>query len=208
MNRRFKVAVLAAAMASVFGGCSRIDFPSSAHADQTAAAATATATPVARAVPDFSALVEKEGAAVVNITVERAMPAADAPQQFRGGPQSPFPPFGQLPFGPQGLQRPQGPQGMPQTAQGSGFIIKPDGHILTNAHVVGNGGDVTVRLTDKREFKAKVLGVDPRSDVALIKIESKDLPVVHIGNPDKAKVGEWVAAIGSPFGFENSISAG
>jgi serine protease Do len=204
MNRRFKVAVLAAAMASVFGGCSRIDFPSSAHADQTAAAATATATPVARAVPDFSALVEKEGAAVVNITVERAMPAADSSQQFRG-PQVPFPPFGQSPFGPQG---PQGPQGMPQTAQGSGFIIKPDGHILTNAHVVGNGGDVTVRLTDKREFKAKVLGVDPRSDVALIKIEAKDLPVVHIGNPDKAKVGEWVAAIGSPFGFENSISAG
>ena len=97
---------------------------------------------------------------------------------------------------------------MPQTAQGSGFIIKPDGHILTNAHVVGNGGEVTVRLTDKREFKAKVLGVDPRSDVALIKIEAKDLPVVQIGNPDKAKVGEWVAAIGSPFGFENSISAG
>ena len=78
MNRRFKVAVLAAAMASVFGGCSRIDFPSSAHADQTTAAATATATPVARAVPDFSALVEKEGAAVVNITVERATPAADS----------------------------------------------------------------------------------------------------------------------------------
>jgi serine protease Do len=97
---------------------------------------------------------------------------------------------------------------MPQTAQGSGFIIKPDGYILTNAHVVGNGGEVTVRLTDKREFKAKVIGTDPRSDVALIKIEGKNLPVVEIGNPQKAKVGEWVAAIGSPFGFENSISAG
>jgi len=213
MNRRFKVAVLAAAMASVFGGCSRVDFPSSAHADQATAAATApahaaaAATAVARAVPDFSALVEKEGAAVVNITVERGMPTADSPQQgpqFRG-PQIPFPfgqsPFGQSPFG-------QMPQPMPQTAQGSGFIVKPDGYILTNAHVAGNGGDITVRLTDKREFKAKVIGSDPRSDVALIKIEARDLPVVQIGDPNKAKVGEWVAAIGSPFGFENSISAG
>src|SRR5690349_18208162 len=123
MNRRLKVTVLAAAMASVFGGCSRIDFPSSAHAGQTAAVtapaqAAGAATAVARAVPDFSALVEKEGAAVVNITVERATPAADS----RPGPQSrtpqlpfPFPPFGQMPFG-------QMPQPMPQTAQGSGFI--------------------------------------------------------------------------------------
>jgi serine protease Do len=211
MNRRFKVAVLAAAMASVFGGCSRIEFPASAHADQTTAAATApvqaagASTAVARAVPDFTALVEKEGAAVVNITVERATPAADSregPPQGRGQ-QLPFPfsPFGQSPFG-------QMPQPMPQTAQGSGFIIKPDGYILTNAHVVGSGGEVTVRLTDKREFKAKVIGADPRSDVALIKIDAKNLPVVQIGDANKAKVGEWVAAIGSPFGFENSISAG
>jgi serine protease Do len=214
MNRRFRVAVLAAAMASVFAGCSRIDFPGTAHADQVTAAATApgAATAVARAMPDFTALVEKEGAAVVNITVERAMPTAGSPQedqdqpggpQFRG-PRIPFPfsPFGQSPFGQ------QMPQPMPQTAQGSGFIIKSDGYILTNAHVVGNGGEVTVRLTDKREFKAKVIGSDARSDVALIKIEAKNLPVVNIGDPNKAKVGEWVAAIGSPFGFENSISAG
>ena len=214
MNRRFRVAVLAAAMASVFAGCSRIDFPGTAHADQVTAAATApgAATAVARAMPDFTALVEKEGAAVVNITVERAMPTADSPQEDQGlpggpqfrGPKIPFPfsPFGQAPFGQ------QMPQPMPQTAQGSGFIIKPDGYILTNAHVVGNGGEVTVRLTDKREFKAKVIGSDARSDVALIKIEAKNLPVVNIGDPNKAKVGEWVAAIGSPFGFENSISAG
>jgi serine protease Do len=207
MKRQFKVAVIAAAMASAFGlgAYSHLDFPS-AHANQ-ASALTKTAqtvTPTARAVPDFTALVEQEGGAVVNITVERATPAADTQQR---GPQFQFPfpmPFGQSPFG----QGPQGPQGMPQTAQGSGFIIKPDGYILTNAHVVGNGGDVTVRLTDKREFKAKVIGSDPRSDVALIKIDAKDLPVVQIGDPNKAKVGEWVAAIGSPFGFENSISAG
>ncbi|MEO8627218.1 MAG: DegQ family serine endoprotease [Betaproteobacteria bacterium] len=208
MNRRFKIAVLAAAMASIFSGCSRVDFPPSAHADQTTQATDANQTTAVkplvntRGVPDFSALVEQEGAAVVNVTVERATPAANSPQQRM--PQGiPFP----FPFnGPNGPQGPQ--QGQPQTAQGSGFIIKPDGYILTNAHVIGDGGEVTVRLTDKREFKAKIIGIDVRTDVALIKIEGGNLPVVPIGNPEKAKVGAWVAAIGSPFGFENSISAG
>ena len=204
MSRKFKVAVLAAAMASVFAGCSRVDFPSSAHADP-APAASAPTVNVARAVPDFSELVQKEGPAVVNITVKRTMPAADTEQE-----QGPLPfffgpgpgPFGQLPFGQ------QMPQPMPQSAQGSGFIVKPDGYILTNAHVVGNGGEITVKLTDKREYSAKLIGVDPRTDVALIKIEARDLPVAPIGDPNRTKVGEWVAAIGSPFSFENSISAG
>ena len=99
-------------------------------------------------------------------------------------------------------------QQMPQASQGSGFIIKADGYILTNAHVVAGAQDVTVKLTDKREFKAKVVGADPRTDVALIKVDAKDLPTVNVGDPSRVKVGQWVAAIGSPFGFENSISAG
>ena len=92
--------------------------------------------------------------------------------------------------------------------QGSGFIISPDGRILTNAHVVDGAQEVTVKLTDKREFKAKVVGVDRKSDVAVLKIEATNLPTVKFGNPAEAKVGEWVLAIGSPFGFENSVTAG
>jgi serine protease Do len=201
MNRNFRLAVLAAAMASVFAGCSRVEFPASAHADPAPATASAPSA-VALAVPDFSVLVEKEGLTVVNITVDRPIPAADTPQgRMPQGPgQSPGPFQFNQPF--------PMPQPMPQAAQGSGFIIKPDGYILTNAHVVQGAGEVTVRLTDKREFKAKVIGLDTRTDVALIKIDAKGLPVVHLGNPEKVKVGEWVAAIGSPFGFENSISAG
>jgi len=103
---------------------------------------------------------------------------------------------------------PGAPNAMPQQAQGSGFIISPEGYVLTNAHVVSAGDDIRVQLTDKREFKAKLVGADRRTDVALLKIEAADLPYVKIGNPDSVQVGEWVAAIGSPFGFENTISAG
>ena len=91
---------------------------------------------------------------------------------------------------------------------GSGFIISADGHILTNAHVVADASEVTVRLTDKREFQAKVLGTDRRTDVALIKVEASALPTVRIGDSSKSKVGAWVAAIGSPFGFDNSVTSG
>jgi serine protease Do len=195
MSRKFKLAVVAAAMASVFAGCSRVDFPSSAHADPVPIAVS---TPSAATMPDFSALVEREGPAVVNVTVSRKTPAADTRQG--PGRRAPMPFF----FGPS----PNVPQPMPQAAQGSGFIIKADGYILTNAHVVNGAEEVTVKLTDKREFAAKVVGADPRTDVAVLKVEAKDLPTVHVGDPSRVKVGQWVAAIGSPFGFENSISAG
>jgi serine protease Do len=147
--------------------------------------------------------VEREGPAVVNVTVNRS--AREAAERPLPGPQTPGPNFGPFPFG---QPFPDQPRGMPQAAQGSGFIIKSDGYILTNAHVVAGKGEVTVKLTDKREFKAKVIGADPRTDVALLKIDAKDLPTVQAGDPSKVKVGQWVAAIGSPFGFENTITAG
>ena len=95
-----------------------------------------------------------------------------------------------------------------QRGQGSGFIVSADGMILTNAHVAADATDIVVKLTDRREFDAKVIGVDRRSDIAVLKIEAKNLPVVKIGNPAHLKVGEWVAAIGSPFGLENTVTAG
>ena len=95
-----------------------------------------------------------------------------------------------------------------QQSVGSGFIISRDGYLITNAHVVDGADEVTVKLTDKREFKAKVIGADKRTDVAVLKIDAKDLPKVTIGDPDKLKVGEWVVAIGKPFGLENTMTAG
>ena len=110
--------------------------------------------------------------------------------------------FGQVPHG---RER---PRDLEQQSVGSGFILSADGYVLTNAHVVDDASEVLVRLTDKREFKAKVIGSDKRTDVAVLKIDATGLPKVTIGDPDKLKVGEWVAAIGKPFGLENTITAG
>jgi serine protease Do len=158
-----------------------------------------------RSLPDFSPLVEKYGPAVVNVeVVEKAQPS--------GGPQglSPNDPFYDF-FRRFGIPAPdQGPRGNapPVRGAGSGFIVSPDGYILTNTHVVGNADEVTVRLTDRREFPAKVVGADERTDVAVIKINASNLPTVKLGDPAKIKPGQWVLAIGSPFGFENSATAG
>ena len=165
----------------------------------------ATGNPAA-VLPDFSSMVQKYGPAVVNISVVTKTPAAYTPDGDDSGdnpfgPNSPFAPFFRgLPF--------QGPQPAPMRGEGSGFIIRPDGLILTNAHVVDGASEVTVRLTDRREYTAKVVGVDNRSDVAVIKIPAKDLPTVRVGDPRDLRVGEWVLAIGAPFGFENSATAG
>jgi serine protease Do len=105
-------------------------------------------------------------------------------------------------------RQPDMPREFESRSLGSGFIISADGYILTNAHVVDSADEIVVRLTDKREFRAKVIGADRRTDVALIKIEATRLPAVRLGNPDVLRVGEWVVAIGSPFGFENSVTAG
>ena len=159
-----------------------------------------------RALPDFSPLVEKYGPAVVNVeVVEKAQPATGGPPGL--SPNDPFYDF----FRRFGIPAPdQGPRGNapPVRGAGSGFIVSPDGYILTNTHVVGNADEVTVRLTDRREFPAKVIGADERTDVAVIKINAANLPTVKLGDPAKIRPGQWVLAIGSPFGFENSATAG
>ncbi|MCZ4304072.1 DegQ family serine endoprotease [Zoogloeaceae bacterium G21618-S1] len=174
------------------------------------------ATPVAampatrQTLPDFAELVSRVGPAVVNISVVQQVASP------MGNPEDPFYDFLRrfgvpVPGMPGGPNIPGVPgQGGRQIARGvgSGFIVSADGYVLTNAHVVDDATEVTVRLTDKREFKAKVEGVDKRTDVALLKIDAKDLPTVRIGDPEATRVGEWVVAVGSPFGFDNTVTAG
>ena len=215
---------LAAACAIVLAlaGCSRGFSAPSAHdaaapvvaaASADAALAVAAAQPlptpapdtVVKVLPDFSALVERYGPAVVNVeVVEKAQAGGGIPGL---SPNDPFYDF----FRRFGIPTPdQGPQGRqaPVRGAGSGFIVNSDGYILTNTHVVANADEVTVRLTDRREFPAKVIGADERTDVAVIKINGTNLPIVKLGDPSRLKPGQWVLAIGSPFGFENSATAG
>jgi serine protease Do len=158
-------------------------------------------------LPDFTELAEKHGASVVNIsTTQTVRNEGIFPQIPHLSEDDPMYDFFRR-FMPPGKGQ-KGPREFQSRSLGSGFIISADGYILTNAHVVDAADEITVRLTDKREFPAKVIGSDRRTDVALIKIEALNLPKVAIGKPEQLKVGEWVAAIGSPFGFENSITAG
>lgn len=151
----------------------------------------------AKELPDFTELVEKQSPAVVNISTTQ-----HRVQGYPGLPEGdPFLEFFRR-FAPQ-MPREQESQSL-----GSGFMISSDGYILTNAHVVESADKITVRLTDKREFKAKVIGADRRTDVALLKIDATGLPKMSMGDPNKLKVGEWVIAIGSPFGFDSSVTAG
>ncbi len=149
-------------------------------------------------LPNFVQLTERHGPAVVNISASRTV-TPDGAGVAEGDPfYEFFRRFGQIPE--QGERQ--------EFGLGSGFIIRQDGYILTNAHVVAEADEVQVKLTDKREFSAKVLGTDTYTDVALLKIEANGLPTVQIGNPNALKPGEWVAAIGAPFGFENSVTSG
>ena len=162
------------------------------------------ATPVA-ALPDFSGLVEKYGPAVVNISVVQNRKATGR-NRLQTPDDDDIPPmFKNLPFP---FQLPDPQERGPVRGVGSGFILTPDGVIITNAHVVDDADEVTVKLTDRREFTAKVLGVDKTTDVAVIKIPASGLPYVKIGDPKTTKVGEWVVAIGQPFGFENTVTSG
>ena len=175
------------------------------------------------ALPSFAQITAQNGPAVVNISVtgttrtslggsgddddDDAQPAARQRQAPQIDPDDPFYEFFRH-FGIPGGAMPGQPSAVPTHALGSGFIVSPDGLVLTNAHVVKGASDVTVKLTDRREFRAKVLGADPKTDVAVLKIDARNLPTVRLGSTRDLQVGEWVLAIGSPFGFENSVTAG
>lgn len=213
MERKFVAIAVAAAFV---GGLALSDLvgqtsPISWSVAASPAAESAPAAAPLAALPDFSELVEREGAAVVNIAVSKKVAASAPPQGDIPPGMDPFEFFRR--FGPQRPPQPGGPGGPggdepARQGNGSGFIVSPEGYILTNTHVVKDADEVTVTLTDRREFKAKVIGTDDRTDVALIKIEAAGLPAVRIGDPGKVKVGNWVAAIGSPFGLENTVTAG
>ena len=193
-------------LALLLAGCSD---GSLAQRDDTSSDTVRTVRSNAAALPDFAPLVEAYGDAVVSVDVVkrraqqlRQIPPDDPMLDFFRRFGIPYPDFG----GPRGFG---GPRDFgPQRGSGSGFIVSQDGYVLTNAHVAGDAEEVTVRLTDRREFEAKVIGSDARTDVAVLKIDAKNLPVVRIGEPDELKPGQWVLAIGSPFGLENSATAG
>jgi serine protease Do len=169
----------------------------------TAAATGAAGAPVMTntALPDFPLITQRYGPAVVNISVTGTRKTMGIDAEALSDPFEFFRRF----------QQGQGhatPHEVPVRGMGSGFIVSADGIILTNAHVVKDANEVTVKLTDRREFRAKVLGSDAKTDIAVLKIDAKNLPVVTLGNTKDLRVGEWVLAIGSPFGFENTVTAG
>ncbi|MGG5290726.1 DegQ family serine endoprotease [Pseudomonas shirazensis] len=162
------------------------------------------------ALPDFTTLVEQASPAVVNISTKQKLPdrriAAGQMPDLEG-----LPPMFREFFERNMPQQPRSPRGDRQReaqSLGSGFIISSDGYVLTNNHVVADADEIIVRLSDRSELQAKLVGTDPRTDVALLKVEGKDLPIVKLGDSEKLKVGEWVLAIGSPFGFDHSVTKG
>lgn len=200
-KRTVVVGAVAAALAVVYLGHDRRFFEPATAAAVPAPVPASSSIAAAMVLPDFADIVAKNGPAVVNISVSGTRHVAD-----RGYPQlDPNDPFQEFfrHFQPQ-----QPPDGMPMKGMGSGFIVRDDGVIITNAHVIDGADQVTVKLTDRREFKATVLGVDKPTDMAVLKIEARDLPTVRLGNPGETGVGQWVVAIGAPFGFENSVTAG
>jgi serine protease Do len=212
--RRSAVALaIAAAFAVGVGVADRVGLHTASAANAVAPAvaptpvvSTGAALPAA-ALPDFSGLVERYGAAVVNISVVQGTKTSAHVPRTQMPDEEDLPPFlRNLPFQFQSPDQPQ--ERGPTRGVGSGFIVSPDGIILTNAHVVDGADEVSVKLTDKREFTAKVLGSDKTTDIAVLKIAANDLPYVKIGDPKATRVGEWVVAIGQPFGFENTVTAG
>ncbi len=207
VKRPWIAAALGAAVVALPAGA--LYFYGSDHAAQAAApvptvvsAPAPAATPVVTGLPDFRQLVQAYGPAVVNVSVRSNVQTGRHMRMPPGMDQdNPLSQFFGMPM------QPDHPA-VPMRGEGSGFIVSADGVILTNAHVVDDAQKVTVKLTDRREFEAKVIGFDAKSDVAVLKIDAHDLPVVKLGDPRRLQVGEWVVAIGSPFGFENSVTAG
>ncbi len=161
-------------------------------------------------LPDFTELVEEASPAVVNISTRQKVPERNVAGQQGMPDLEGLPPMFREFFERNIPQVPRNPGGRQREAQslGSGFIISPDGYVLTNNHVVADADEIIVRLSDRSELEAKLIGADPRSDVALLKVEGSGLPTVPLGKADDLKVGEWVLAIGSPFGFDHSVTAG
>jgi serine protease Do len=217
-SNRLKAAPLVLALlgAGVLGGAGVEALHQRAQAAPAAvmappATAAATGTPTApvianSAMPDFPLITQRYGPAVVNISVTGTRKAATGMNIDPEALSDPFEFFRRFQRGGQGRATPQ--RDVPTRGMGSGFIVSPNGVIMTNAHVVKDASEVTVKLTDRREFRAKVLGSDPKTDIAVLKIEANNLPVVTLGNTKDLRVGEWVLAIGSPFGFENTVTAG
>lgn len=165
---------------------------------------------IARSLPEFAELVRENGSAVVNIsTSKKVSPKQMIPEKYRRGvPPGSEELFDDLMKRFFGGENGETPFDFDSNARGSGFILSADGYVVTNHHVVNGADEVVVKLNDRREFKAKIIGSDKRSDVALLKIEASGLPTLKIGDSEKIEVGEWVLAIGSPFGFESSATAG
>jgi serine protease Do len=209
-SRTFKRSLVALAVAAAFASGTMIAEKGSFSRPATAAPTAATAaisTPassplVASGLPDFADLVQQQGPAVVHISTVQDMKKAAARMPRDMPDMDELPPFFR------GFPMPGPQQRGPAMGMGSGFIVSADGIVLTNAHVVADADEVTVKLVDKREFKAKVLGSDKRTDVAVLKIDARDLPTVRIGNPDATRVGEWVVAIGAPYGLDNTVTSG
>lgn len=218
-SRKLVAALLAAGVLGGVGATAVGHMNSSAQAQQTAAVATVAAVPAqgssgTQTLPSFAAITASNGPAVVNISTSGTQQVSnDEGDESEGAMRGPmgewlrqfgFPPgvFGQMPGQGGGAQQ------MPVRGQGSGFIISSDGLIMTNAHVVRGAREVIVKLNDRREFKAKVLGADPKTDVAVLKIDAHGLPTASLGSSKSLRVGDWVLAIGAPFGFENSVTAG
>ena len=205
-TRVARSAIAAAVIAAFAAGCSYDSLPKLAEAHATPAPAVVQ--PGTRALPDFSALVEAAGPSVVNISVTRSENTAGNVPDLSGIPEdSPmfefFKRFGMPMPGPEGREGRESPE----RGVGSGFIVSADGYILTNAHVVDGADDVTVRLTDRREFTAKVIGIDKQTDVARAQDRRRrTCPRARSATRARSSVGEWVVAIGSPFGFENSVT--
>ena len=205
-QKTFRKSLVALAVAGAFGlGAIAADRNGAAPAANAAPAAApvAAATPGATiALPDFADMVAKHGPAVVEVTTSRAM-RKTANRGNRGMPD-----MDQLPPWFRNLPRPDMPDQGPSRGMGSGFVVASDGVILTNAHVVADADEVLVKLQDGREFTAKVLGSDKMTDVAVLKIEAKNLQAVTTGNPAQTRVGEWVVAIGAPYGLETTVTSG